>query len=86
MSDNLNLKSMKQSEILNKFNNEGQWPTDSELQFIANDRGGDNTMLSVELELLEIASSDVNHPYHHMTIPKPAPDWLNEWESANGIT
>lgn len=60
---------MKETEILNRFNNEGIFPSDSELQFIADERGLNDSILDVELELLEVASSDVNHPYYSMTQP-----------------
>jgi hypothetical protein len=60
---------MKETEILNRFNNKGIFPSDSELQFIADERGLNDSILDVELELLEVASSDVNHPYYSMTRP-----------------
>jgi len=53
---------MKETEILNRFNNEGIWPSDAELQIIADERGLGESILDVELELLDVASSDVNHP------------------------
>lgn len=62
---------MKETEILNRFNNEGIFPSDSELQFIADERGLNDSILDIELELLEVASSDVNHPYYSMTRPIP---------------
>ena len=62
---------MKETEILNRFNNEGIFPSDSELQFIADERGSNDSILDIELELLEVASSDVNHPYYPATQPIP---------------
>lgn len=62
---------MTNSEILNQFNNEGIFPSDSQLQTIAESGEMGNSILDVELNLLDVASSDVNHPYHSMTQPIP---------------
>jgi len=62
---------MKETEILNRFNNEGIWPSDAELQIIADERGLGESILDVELELLDVASYDVNHPYYPATQPIP---------------
>lgn len=62
---------MKTTEILNRFNNEGIFPTDSELQIILDERGTpDESIYELEMDLLEIAEKDENHPYYPMTTPK----------------
>lgn len=63
---------MKSIEILNRFNNEGIFPTDDQLQIILDERNDDeDTILSLELELFYKANKDVNHPYHLSTQPIP---------------
>jgi len=62
---------MTKTEILNRFNNEGIFPSDSQLQTLVEIGGLGNSILEVELNLLDVASSDVNHPYHPMTQPIP---------------
>ena len=60
---------MKNTEILNRFNNEGIFPSDAELQILSETSDLGNDVIDVEMNLLDIASSDVNHPYHSMTKP-----------------
>ena len=61
---------MRKQIILNRFHNEGIFPTESELEVIAGKGpGGTLETFAVEMELLEIASADVNHPYHKNTQP-----------------
>jgi hypothetical protein len=62
---------MTKTEILNRFNNEGIFPSDSQLQTLVETGGLGNSILEVELNLLDVSSSDVNHPYHPMTRPIP---------------
>ena len=62
---------MKNTEILNRFNNEGIFPSDAELEVLAETTDLGTDVLDVELSLLDVASSDVNHPYHSMTQPIP---------------
>ena len=62
---------MKSIEILNRFNLEGIFPTDKELQILAEESGEGETIIDVELSLLKVAEEDKNHPYHHMTQPIP---------------
>lgn len=63
---------MKSIEILNRFNHEGIFPTDAQLQIILDERNDDeDTLLSLELELFYKADGDVNHPYHPSTLPIP---------------
>jgi|TARA_B100001094_G_scaffold69888_1_gene66390 hypothetical protein len=57
------------TEILNRYNNEGIFPTDEELQVIVNEDENYNEPLEVELELLRLAENP-NHPYHNMTLPR----------------
>jgi len=64
---------MTKNEILNRFNNEGIFPSDSQLQTLVETGGLGNSILDVELNLLDVASSDVNHPYHSMTLPSKNP-------------
>lgn len=60
---------MKSTDILNRFNNDGIFPSDTELQILADTSDLGNDVIDVEMRLLDIASSDVNHPYHSMTKP-----------------
>lgn len=60
---------MKSTEILNRFNNEGIFPSDAELQILSETGDLGNDVIDVEMNLLDIASSDVNHPYYSMTNP-----------------
>ena len=62
---------MKNTEILNRFNNEGIFPSDAECQILAETTDLGNDVLDVELNLLDVASSDVNHPYYPATQPIP---------------
>lgn len=60
------------NEIISRFNRLGIFPTDSELNYIANTESyfeGLITPLDVELKLIDVAMNDINHPYHHMVIP-----------------
>ena len=62
----------KENEILTKFNEKGVWPTDAGLQIILDENGISNKdIYDLEMELLDIASNDVNHPYYPMTQPNP---------------
>jgi hypothetical protein len=59
-------------EIISRFNTLGIFPTDDELNYIANTESyfeGLITPIDVELKLIDVAMSDTNHPYHHMVIP-----------------
>lgn len=58
------------SEILNRFNQEGIFPSDTELQLILNERETpDDSIYELEMDLLQIAESDTNHPYYPATLP-----------------
>ena len=62
----------KKNEILTRFHENGEWPTDSGLQIILDENGMTNrNIYDLEMELLDIASNDVNHPYYPMTQPNP---------------
>ena len=62
----------KENEILTRFNEKGVWPTDAGLQIILDENGISNKdIYDLEMELLDIASNDVNHPYYPMTQPNP---------------
>ena len=80
---------MTKTEILNRFNNEGIFPSDSQLQTLVEAGGLGNSILDVELNLLDVASSDVNHPYHSMTLtsenPSPAQIEFEKWIEANAV-
>ena len=59
-------------EITTRFHTLGIFPTDDELNYIANTESyfdGLLTPLDVELKLIDIALNNPNHPYHHMVIP-----------------
>lgn len=58
------------TEILNRFNQEGIFPSDTELQLILNERETpDDSIYELEMDLLQIAESDINHPYYPNTLP-----------------
>jgi hypothetical protein len=60
----------KKNEILTRFHENGEWPTDSGLQNILDENGISNrNIYDLEMELLDIASNDVNHPYYPSTQP-----------------
>ena len=60
----------KKNEILTRFHENGEWPTDSGLQIILDENGISNKdIYDLEMELLDIASNDVNHPYYPSTQP-----------------
>jgi|TARA_B110000858_G_scaffold127966_1_gene145550 hypothetical protein len=60
----------KKNEILTRFHENGEWPTDSGLQIILDENGITNrNIYDLEMELLDIASNDVNHPYYPSTQP-----------------
>tara|TARA_B100001778_G_scaffold274067_1_gene236617 strand:+ start:395 stop:586 length:192 start_codon:yes stop_codon:yes gene_type:complete len=56
-------------DILNRFNIEGIFPTDEELQQIVDEWKNYDETIEVELDFLELAKNNPNHPYHHMTLP-----------------
>lgn len=59
---------MTTNEILTKFNKEGIFPTDEQLQIVLDETGTKNkNIYELELDLLELASRDESHPYHPMT-------------------
>ena len=63
---------MNTNEILTRFNKEGIFPTDEQLQIVLDETGTKNkSIYDLELDLLEIASRDESHPYHPMTQPIP---------------
>ena len=66
------------TEIINRFNQKGIFPSDAELQIILNEREtpGDS-IYELEMELLQIAESDTNHPYYPKTLSVES-DSVNE--------
>ena len=59
---------MDKQTILDRFNKEGIFPTDSELEILAETSKGTGGTLATfdkECELLDIASNNPTHPYHH---------------------
>ena len=63
---------MNKQVILDRFNVEGIFPSDSELEVLAGSpigTGGTIETFGVEMDLLELAEGDVNHPYHEKTLP-----------------
>ena len=76
---------MTKTEILNRFNNEGIFPSDSQLQTLVEAGGLGNSILDVELNLLDVASSDVNHPYHSMTKMSESSKQILESIVANAV-
>lgn len=59
---------MTTNEILTRFNKEGIFPTDEQLQIVIDETGTKNkNIYELEMDLLELASRDESHPYHPMT-------------------
>tara|TARA_Y100001958_G_C21164315_1_gene497477 strand:+ start:682 stop:927 length:246 start_codon:yes stop_codon:yes gene_type:complete len=66
-------------DLVNKFNEFGIFPSDSEMKDAIEGSGVKSlTPEQLELNLLKLAENE-NHPYHHMVVPKPCPEWVNEW-------
>lgn len=82
---------MTTNEILTRFNKEGIFPTDEQLQIVLDETGTKNkNIYDLELDLLEIASRDESHPYHPMTQPNTemgeAEKELLAWFDENSIS
>lgn len=60
---------MMLDEIYKNFDENGIFPTDSQMiQAIKNNSNYDS-IYQLELEMIDKALADENHPYHHMVIP-----------------
>ena len=86
----LNNTDMRTNEILTRFNKEGIFPTDEQLQIVLDETGTKNkSIYDLELDLLEIASRDESHPYHPMTKsttpPSEAMLEFEKWIEENAI-
>lgn len=59
-------KTMTKSELVNRYNKLGKFPTDDELFEVVKSDSNYSDVFELEMELIELAISDTNHPYHPM--------------------
>jgi hypothetical protein len=59
-------KTMTKTELVNRYNELGIFPTDEELFEVVKSDSNYSDMFELEMELIELAISDTNHPYHLM--------------------
>jgi hypothetical protein len=52
--------------VLNRFNNEGIFPTDGEMELVIQTNQSFEDIFDLEMYLLEICMNDSTHPYYPM--------------------
>jgi hypothetical protein len=56
---------MKVEELIENFNKTGVFPTDTQLAIAIDGNPKYYDEYDLEMELIDIARNDVNHPYHY---------------------
>jgi hypothetical protein len=56
---------MNVEQLIKNFNKTGVFPTDSQLEEAIKGNPNYEDLYDLELEMIDIARNDVNHPYHY---------------------
>jgi hypothetical protein len=59
---------MNVKQLIKNFNQSGVFPTDSQLSAAIKGNPHYHSIYHLEMELVEIALNDINHPYHSKVV------------------
>jgi hypothetical protein len=59
---------MNVEQLISNFNQTGIFPTDSQLQSAIEGNPLFDSIYDLEMDLIEIAQNDTNHPYHSKVV------------------